>query len=478
MRLLLGPGLLIAVALALPGFPDTGGVASAALYIVAPVGAAGAVEGRCVAPKIPTPPLLSVLQTAELFHDADGNGLLDPGDMIYYSAEIVNRFTQPLEGLKFFVFLPSELVPEALPRDWDRVNFWKVSALVAQLPRIEAGGRSRVGFAARFAGGSDVPPALSINGLVCGPDIVLMADNALTPSVLDPTTVVVRETVGRAGSLPRQTVRFTKRARSDSSTLAKIIREKDTVKFTVRYVPLYRGGNVELLDFIPRPLRVIPESVWPEGVEIVELEGMTILRLHSADVSPGAALEFRYDAVLEHVPPLPFLATHAMAITEAGIFFSDDPDSADEGDPTAVLFPFVTEDKAPAEWGDTPCVIPVILEREGGGWELRWARCSRVEGELPPRSLVFWGIVKLPVDRISEGSTLGILLSQVPEGVSVGKVYVPRFYGLPIFTPLTEGTRETLNLAGNFCEGLYIPLLVEFPGDRPRITGVISDEDL
>lgn len=481
-----GLGLLLTAALAFPfiAFADTGGAASAVLYIQAaegPVGAAGALEGRCTTPLVPIPPPLSVLQTAQLFHDADGDGLLDPGDMISYTAEITGFALNPLQDLYFIVLFSPELVPEALPEGWKRLDLGRIPALAIHLPALRIGDRAQVGFAARFVGDEDSPPTLFIEGLVYSPGFALAADDPATEIFLDPAAVVTREVAGGGGSLFPGVPVFSKKATVASSFLSSHVGSAgDTVKFNVVYIPTSLEREVELWDLVPAPLQVIVDSLEP-GVELIELGGLTLLRTRFQDVSPGIPVRLEYAAVIGDPASVPFVATHAIAVTETGVYFSDDPNSPEVGDPTSVLFPWRRTEEAITSWDgivrNGGCSVPVVLRPENGDETLRWAIYGAVGDKNLHRVGLKFLIVQVPVQLVPEGTLLGFMFPYVQKGTR--EVYFPVDYGAPIFSALEGSEGFTAGIGGQFCDGLFLPVVVDLSGGAlPQLAEVIVDEDI
>lgn len=483
---LLGLGLLItaALALALSSYADTGGAATATLYILGPegpVGAAGAIEG-CAPPLAPIPPPLSVLQTAGLFHDADGDGFLDPGDMVSYTAEITGFSPGPLKDLYLIVLFSPELVPEALPQGWRRLDLGRIPALAIHLPSVRSGERARVGFAARFVGDEDSPSTLFIEGLVYGPGFVLAADDPATATFLDPVAVATREVAGGVGSLFPGIPLFSKQAMVDSSFPSpRVGGVGDTVEFEVTYIPVSLEGEIEVWDLVPAPLQVLPDSLGRD-TDIFQLGELTLLRTRFRDVSPGLPLRLKYAVTIVDAALVPFVSTHAMAVTESGVFFSDDPETPEAGDPTTVLFPWIKAEGAMASWREVfrggGCSIPVVVCFESGEERLRWAVCGPVDSEdFRPGTLRFW-ILQVPVRELPKGALFGVLSSQVPHS-GLGEIYVPAVYGLPVFSTLAGGAGFVEDLGGQFCDELCLPIVVELPTDvPPYMAGLIVDDDI
>ncbi|HDC92715.1 MAG TPA: hypothetical protein ENF15_03020, partial [Candidatus Acetothermia bacterium] len=215
MRLLSRPGPLLA-ALALPflGFADTGGSATAVLYIAGStvVGEAGAYEGYCRPVLGPLPPAVSLSQMVSLFHDADGDGLLDPGDMVAYTAEVRNLFPEESGELKALFLLPPALEPVSLPAEANVSDIGPFRAVVSKIPSLPPNGVSRIGFASRLTETVEMP-SLFVQGLVIGDGFTVMADVPSTSVVLDPVAIAVREVAGAASALFPGPGRFIKRVR-------------------------------------------------------------------------------------------------------------------------------------------------------------------------------------------------------------------------------------------------------------------------
>jgi hypothetical protein len=482
----LGPLLVALAFLPFSSPANTGGSASATLYIQegpeGPVGAAGALEGGCTPPLVPVPPPLAVLQTAELFHDADGDGLLDPGDMISYTAEITGFALNSLQDLYLIVLFSPELVPEALPEGWKRLDLGRIPALAVHLPSLRIGDRARVGFAARFVGDEGSPPTLFIEGIVYSPGFAMAADDPATEIFLDPAAVATREVAGGVGSLFPGVPVFSKKATVASSFPSlRVGSVGDTVEFEVVYIPTSLEREVELWDLVPAPLQVIVDSLEPK-VDLIELGGLTFLRTRFRDVFPGVPVRLEYAAVIGDPASVPFVATHAMAVTETGVYFSDDPDSPEGGDPTAVLFPWRKVEEPITSWDvisrNGGCSIPVMLYPQNGKETLRWTLCGPAGvGEFRPGTLRFW-ILQVPMRQLPKRTSFDFLLSYIPQW-SRGEIYMPAVYGAPIFSTLAEGMGSLGELGEGFCGELYLPVVAEPPaGIPPYLAGVITDEDI
>ena len=486
MRRYLGPGLLLAAVLVHPFFAlaDTGGEATATLYVVASsqalAGGAGALGEGCLPPLVPVPPPLTVTQTVQLFHDLDGDGVLDPGDLLAYTAEIEGYSPHLLEGLQMIVFFSPQLLPEVLPGGWRRLDLGSISALVIDLPPLTVGNRARVGFAARFLGSEDLPPTLFVEGFVSDPSFVLGADDPTSATVLDPVAVAAREVAGGAASLFPGISQFSKRAFAASSLLgAGHITEK--VGYEVTYIPMSFESEIELWDMVPAPLRVIADSL--EGnTEMFRLGGLTLLRARFRDVSPGVPLHLKYTVTVSDSIMVPFVSTHAMAVTESGIFFSDDPATRETGDPTSILFPWNRVEGAITMWEEIMqkggCFIPVIVRQEEVGEVLRWAFCgSSGSRAFPPGTLRFW-ILRFPARQLPIDAIVGFLSTPLSQS-NQGTIYVPAVYGEPVFSALAGDVAFVEMLHEKICKGLYLPIVTEMPTEFPLdLTGVIANEDI
>lgn len=464
------------MALALPLSAHTGGAVTAALRVEEPAGGAGALNEGCMVPQGPIPPPLSLKQRTAIFHDLDGDGLLDPGDLISYTAEVHNLSPEPFTELHLLVIFSSTLVPVATTGPWEPLELGRITAMAVDLPPLSPGGSARMGFAARFVGGNEVT-AVFVQGIVYGDGIALVADDPDTEILLDPAVTAVREVVGSAGSLFPSPSVFSKEAFA-SALSPRLGDAGGEVEFIVTYTPSVQGEDVEILDLVPAPLRVIPQSLQPEGTEIFPLGDLTILRARFVNVVPGERLTLRYTAVVEGFPRLPFVATHAMAVSGRTAIFSDDPATPEVGDPTPLLFPFTQEARFIEEWADIlregTYVIPVILRLEEGD-VLRWAVCGLPGADVMELGeLVFLGMARIPLRSPPEDSIFGILSAQ-----GAGEIYVPSVYGAPIFSSLAGGMGTVIELAQEPCGDLYLPVLVGVPtGFPPRMTGVIVDADL
>lgn len=480
MRGALGPGLAVLAALALPFslIGHTGGIAVAALHVEGPAGGAGAAGDGCVSPSVPIPPPVLVTQAVELLHDLDGDGLLDPGDMISYTVEVRNFSPEPLTGLRLLVLFSSALVPVVPPDTWEPVGLGEIPAMAVDLPPLAPGAKARAGFAARFRGAEDVGQVF-VEGIVYGDDFALAADDPHTKASLDPAVVTVDGVAGGAGSLFPPSAVFAKRARVSAGN-SRIGEVGGKVEFMVSYTSLAQG-RVEILDFVPAPLRVVPRSLEPHDVEVHELGGVTFVRARFGEVAPGDRVTLRYSAVVDRPPRLPFVALHAMAVNGGMVLFSDDPLTPDTGDPTPVLFPFTHGRRSAEAWEEilreVGCAIPVIVRSVAGEEELRWAVGGVQGAAAEAGELVFLGMIRVPLGSLPKGSVLGILPFQAP--LVIGEVYVPSAYDLPIFSPLAGGMGTIRSLAGALCGDLYLPVLIELPAELPpRLAGVIMDEGL
>jgi len=480
----LRPGLLISAALVVPFLvsADTGGAVSATLYISGPVGGAAAFEKQGISfYGLPLPPI-HVEQTVSLLNDADGDGLLDPGDTLTYTAEIVNLSSEPLDGLRYLVTFSPSLHPVTLSADWRRLEFGQLKALEAKLAPLPPNGKAQIYFVASFTGENANLASVFAQGLLYGNGFVLTADDPATPAVLDPAIAFVREVAGAAASLFPGPGAFTKEIFSRSRTIrTRIVSPGDTLEVLISYTSLGWDTEVDLLEFVPPMLQVVPGSIEPGRAKLVRRDGLTLIRCHFAGLSPGDKVFLNYRAKVSESAMFPFVATRAMAILPSGeVLFSDDPETAVQGDPTAVFFPWAPRDWAPrleeavSQWQN--CVVPVIVHEEEGEEALRWALCSpQTVQPSGPADLMFVGSIKVPVGSLPEGTLFGILLSYVPS--EVGKVYVPSVYGPPIFSPLSGEVGFVEELRAPSGEYIYIPLLVELPTRGPlHLTGVIVDE--
>ncbi len=482
MRGILGPGLLIVAALALP-FPlvaDTGGAVEATLTIVAggPIGGGGGVGEPCASSLGPPLPPLQVSQRVSLFHDVDGDGLLDPGDMLAYSAEVENLSPGTFEGLRMFLVFHNALTPFGLPSGWRQLELGALRALDVELPPLRPFGKVRVGFTARFEGEETEVPAVFVQAYLYGKGFSVAADDPATAAVLDPLVIGVRETVGgAAAAFPGQAV-LAKEVTTFSST-PRLVSPGDTVEFRISYTAL-DGGSVELVDFVPPPLRVRPETISAGDLETVG-GGFSLIRARFTGLSPGDRVSLRYRAEVGGLDMFTFLATRALAVLADGeTVFSDDPGTAALGDPTALLFPWTYGYWSPELWGEfsrrSRCILPVIVRDVEGNESLRWAFWG--PGELSsagPGDLVFAEVLEVPVAALTGQAGLGFLLTHVPPDFQ--EAFVPGIYGEPVFVPLSGGTDVIQGLKGGLCGEIFLPLLVQLPAKGPvYLTGVVVDE--
>ena len=483
MLRLLGPGLLIGAALALPVpvAADTGGVAAAALAIAGggPIGGGGGLGEPCTPSFGPPLPPLQVGQYVTLFHDADGDGLLDPGDMLAYSAEVENLSPGTFEGLRMFMVFHNALTPLGLPSGWRRLELGALRALDVGLPSLRPFGKVRVGFTARFEGEEVEVPAVFVQAYLYGEGFSVAADDPTTAAVLDPVVIGVRETAGgAAASFPGQAF-LTKEVATSSGSTPRLVSPGDIVEFRISYTAL-DGGSVELVDFVPPPLRVRPETISAGDLEAVG-GGFSLIRARFTGLAPGDRVSLRYRVEVGGLDMFTFLATRALAVLADGeTVFSDDPGTAAPGDPTALLFPWTYGYWSPELWDEfsrrSRCILPVIVRDVEGNESLRWAFWG--PGELSsagPGDLVFAEVLEVPVAALTGQAGLGFLLTRVPPDFQ--EAFVPGIYGEPVFVPLSGGTDIIQGLKGGLCGEIFLPLLVQLPAKGPvYLTGVIVDE--
>ncbi len=465
----MGPGLLFAVTLALcfGSLADTGGTASASLHISAPAGGASGVA--CCPFPGPIPPRIYVSQEVDLIRDIDGDGLLDPGDIVAYSALVRSLSPEPLRGAHFVVLFSPLLEPIVEP-GWHPSDIGGFRVLETSLPVIPPGGKARVGFVVRLAGPS-AATAVFFQGVAYGDGYAVYADDPGTRIVLDPVGVAVRQVAGgAAGFLP--SIVFTKRALVEGGSHGtRLAAPGDTIAFSIRCSAL---GKLDLWDLLPPGLALIPESLEPSRAEVHVLGGLTFIHATYSDKGAMETANLRYKAKVNGHPSSFFIASRAMAVLQGGeIIFSDDPDTPSPWDPTAILFPWGSEEWSPEPWEDGKCLVPVLV-RDGAGERLRWAMCgptgSTGDTELSIR------LIQLPLRDIPRGGLLGLLRSQIP---AQGKVYVPEMNGVPVFVPLDEAVSFIEGLRGPYCDYIYLPVLVELQGrSQVELTGVITNEGL
>ena len=480
----LGPGLLISAALALAFrlSADTGGVAEATLTVAAggPIGGAGGVGEPCTPVYGPPLPSVQVTQGVSLFHDVDGDGLLDPGDMLAYSAEVENLSPRALMGLRVFIVFHGALSPLALPDGWRRLELGAVRALDVGLPPLAPYGKARVGFTARFEGERADVAAVFVRALLYGEGLSVAADDPATAAVLDPLVIAVREEVGGAAALSPGRGALTKEVTTGTDSPSRLVSPGDTVEFRVSYTAA-GGGTVELVDFVPPPLRLLPGTLSMGKAETVGGR-LTLVRARFTGLAPGARVSLRYRAEVDGTLVFPFLATRALAILPGGeVIFSDDPETEAPGDPTALLFPWTYGGWPPEVWEEfsrrARCVLPVIVRAGEGREDLRWVLWGGGgPGAVGPDELVLAELLEVPPASLAGDADLGFLLTRVPPGFR--EAYVPGVYGAPVFVPLSEGAGFVRGLKGPFCGNIYLPLLVRSPLEGPvYLTGVVVDED-
>ncbi|MGY4706545.1 hypothetical protein ACVNPS_02155 [Candidatus Bipolaricaulota sp. J31] len=486
MRGVLGPGLLIVAALALP-FPlaaDTGGAVTATLVITAeggPIGGAGGLEGACVPVYGPPYPVVQVVQHISLFHDLDGDGLLDPGDMVAYSAEVESLSPRPLEGLRVLIVFHKDLDPVGFPEEWQPLELGALRAFDVALPPLSPFGRARLGFTARFAGTQDDAPTVFAQAFLYSEGLYVAADDTATATVLDPLLMAVRDVAGgAAASFPGPGV-FTKEVVIGSGATSRVVSPGDVVEFRISYVTSGGDGTVEVMDLVPPPLRLRPETLTVGDVETIG-GTVSLIRARFAGLALGDRVTLRYRAEVGGEMAYPFLATRALAILPGGdVIFSDDPETASPGDPTALLFPWTSRDWSPELWEmvsqRASCIIPVIVRDAEGNDSLRWTFWGNSErSPAGPGDLVLAEFLEVPIESLTGKAGLGFLLARLPPGFE--EAYVPGVYGAPVFVPLSDGVSVMQGLKGVFCEHLYLPLLVQLPSAGPvYLTGVVVDED-
>lgn len=476
MRLLSRPGPLLA-ALALPflGFADTGGSATAVLYIAGStvVGEAGAYEGYCRPVLGPLPPAVSLSQMVSLFHDADGDGLLDPGDMVAYTAEVRNLFPEESGELKALFLLPPALEPVSLPAEANVSDIGPFRAVVSKIPSLPPNGVSRIGFASRLTETVEMP-SLFVQGLVIGDGFTVMADVPSTSAVLDPVAIAMQEPAGAASALFPGPGRFIKRVRGGP-----IVVPGEILEFTVEFEALDATEKVIFVDFLPPPLELESGSLTPGNATVLRRSDLVFVIAEFRGVSPGERLVLKYRATVAGVPKAPYLATHALAFSARGeALFSDDPRTREPSDPTAILFPWMYQGKTWEVWEKVLksglFFVPVVV-RNKYGEELRWAKCGEEARERAEAGgLIFAGLARVPLKRLPEGLSFG--LAGLPKG---GAIYIPVDYGLPVFAELEEHVEEVRGLPLPACEEIFLPVLVEIPPGQPsELTGVITDEGL
>ena len=481
MKVILRPGLLLAALAFLPfiSLADTGGAVTAVLRIVGSpvVGGAGAYEGHCRPVLGPAPPEVSFFQTVTLLHDADGDDLLDPGDMVAYTAEVQNLLPNKLENLKLLLVFPSTLEPLSFPANTESKDIGDLWLLEIPLPAVDPYGTSRIGFVARLTEESDVP-AIFVQGFLQGEDFTMVADVPNTSIVLDPAAVAVREVAGGGGALFPGLGQFEKTLRGSP-----VVAPGEEIEVSVSYRVLDGRDEVTLVDILPSPLELIPGSVRPHGAEVAVEGGLTFIRARFSEVSRGQKLTLRYRAAVGETARIPYVATRAMVVFPDGdVVFSDDPRTPEMNDPTAVIYPWTKESWSPIDWANAVqrgnFSIPVVVRRNGDERVLRWVRCgSGALDEATPGDLVFVGLVRVPLRSLPEGGLFGLLVAEFPP--PVGTLYIPVEYGSPVFGELSGTVEVVQDIPVPPCGEIYLPILVEIPADFPRkITGVVMDEGI
>ncbi len=480
MRKFRGPGLLLAALAFLPfiALADTGGAATAVLRVVGSpvVGEAGAYEGSCYPVLGPALPEAVLYQTVTLFHDADGDLLLDPGDMAAFTAELHNLLPEELGGLQLIFAFPSVLRPISYPPGARLEKVPPLSFLVVPLAGVGPYGEARIGFVAGIKEEMEAP-ALFVQAFLQGPGFATAADVPTTRVPLDPVTVAVREVAGWGGALFTSPGLFTKEVIGPPFVYPGEERE-----ISLSLILPDGQGKIVVVDFLPPPLRLVPGSL-SGNTEAIEMAGITMIRSRFDAIVPGERLSLRYRVALDRGAPIPFVASRAMAVLPSGdILFSDDPRTPEPDDPTALLLPWTDTGWSPKVWQEGlkrgSGLMPVLLRKEGGIEEIRWARFGPdVWKDASPGDLVFAGLGQVPPLILPQGNAFGLLADR--SSVAGGKIYAPVEYGLPIFGEISGVLEEIGNLPMPPCGRIYLPILVEIPAGPPAwLTGVITDEGL
>ena len=495
------------VCLPIPAVADTGDAVTATLIILGPApreeagAAGGAGETECEPFCVPPIPALYATQRADLVEDLDGDGNVDPGDTIRYTALIGNFAPIPMEEVRYFTVVDPHL---ELLLDSPRISVGAISpydldgltAVAARIGTLLPKEWVVFNFDARVR--EDTPPEpLAGQGLVySAATSPILTDNPDTPLLQDAVyTPVGAPPAGRAASAgepaPQSSLLKVARVEPEPEVL-RVAGPDSEVEFVAVYAnredsPVH---DLWLVDVVGPYLSVQADSLPPQDARVWQVGGLEVVAARFPKLPPGEVATLSYRVHVGHtVPPeIAYLATRAMAFSpDCPTQYSDDPLTDLYADPTAVLMPFHCAGEGRWTWEKWKQVVsttptgmwPLVLKEKDGTQHLRWTLYGAdFFGDLSPQPSLrppYWpcwalvGLVEVPFDEFPLRN-LGFRLAERKEPymksfLSEEPLFMWAQYDMPLFArvPATDAGELLYIDRFNrpFCERGYLPLLAE-----------------
>ena len=491
----------------LPAVADTGGSASASLTIVGASGggeggvAGGAGETPCEPFCAPPIPGLQAAQRADLLIDADGDGLVDPGDILRYTVLVTNFSPHPITEVGYLELIDPHLalVPDSATTSLGTIEEQEMAglgAITAALGTLLPREVAVLTFAARVAEETplDIPNLVGQGILYASSSFPVVTDDPETEALQDATYTPLGEpAAGWMASLPSGEPALLKMARVAPSPEVLRVAELGTeVEFAVTYANTTEKllTGLRLVDVVLPYLKVEPESLEPGSAQLWQLGSVQVVIVDVPELAPGKVAVLAYRARVDPtVPPeIAYTASRALAFAPGlPTALSDDPLTQLSGDPTCVLFPFRCADEDIWTWDDWLKVmssaptglLPLVLAEKDGSQHLRWVLYGGdFFGDLSPNPSVrpphwpgwaFVGLLEVPFDEFPLRN-LGFCLAARKEPymknfLSEEPLFIWAEYDMPLYARVPAAdTGELLWISRfnlPFCERGYLPLLAE-----------------
>jgi len=204
--------VLTGAALWTPAFADTGTAATATLFILGDVSevAGGAGETPCEPFCAPPIPALQAAQRVDLLVDADGDGHVDPGDILRYTVLVTNFSPHPITEVGYFELIDPHLalVPDSATTSLGTIEEQEVAglgAITAALGTLLPREVVVLAFSARVAEETplDIPNLVGQGLLYAGSTSPVVTDDPETEALQDATYIPLGEPpAGWMASLP------------------------------------------------------------------------------------------------------------------------------------------------------------------------------------------------------------------------------------------------------------------------------------